>query len=146
MARRITCRECGQPYAYLPTHLRSAHGMSSAEYRERHGIAPDVALESDWYRQAHSESLQRPPRRVPRMTMRQFGTIALLLQNRGQSRSREAARLVLVEGQRIADVAREMDLAYPGVREAVVRMRDAYLLICDAGPWPAQEPRSAART
>ena len=40
---RPICHECGRALEHLATHVR-VHGISAAEYRERHGLSPGLAL------------------------------------------------------------------------------------------------------
>lgn len=41
---RLQCLECARWYRQLPPHLRAAHDLSGAEYRERHELATKVPL------------------------------------------------------------------------------------------------------
>lgn len=40
----LICHECGTPLRALPNHIQSVHGLSSSEYRQRHGLDPGVPL------------------------------------------------------------------------------------------------------
>lgn len=42
----ILCHECGERLAWLPNHLKHTHGMTSDEYRDRHGLARKQPLSS----------------------------------------------------------------------------------------------------
>lgn len=42
----VLCHECGRRLAWLPNHLKHEHGMNSAEYRDRHGLAKKQSLSS----------------------------------------------------------------------------------------------------
>lgn len=55
----ITCLICLKEFKFLPTHLRKAHGVSVAEYREAYNIAQGEPLASDDYRRAHAEKMRR---------------------------------------------------------------------------------------
>ena len=44
---RLVCHECGGVFDHLSTHVASAHGMTSAAYREAHGLARSVPLVSE---------------------------------------------------------------------------------------------------
>lgn len=53
----VTCLECGNTFQTLPQHLR-VHGMTSAEYRTRHGLDPATPLRSTHARARHADGLQ----------------------------------------------------------------------------------------
>lgn len=40
----VLCHECGRRFARLPRHLKNAHQITSAMYRQRHGIPPNESL------------------------------------------------------------------------------------------------------
>lgn len=42
----ILCHECGERLAWLPNHLKHSHGMTSDEYRDKHGLARKQPLSS----------------------------------------------------------------------------------------------------
>ncbi|MBF4459464.1 MULTISPECIES: MucR family transcriptional regulator [unclassified Pseudoclavibacter] len=42
----ILCHECGERLAWLPNHLKHTHGMTSDEYRDKHGLARKQPLSS----------------------------------------------------------------------------------------------------
>ena len=64
------------------------------------------------------------------MTDDQFQCLAKLLRSR--SNSREAARLVLVEGERACDVARMLGVTPNLVATSIANYRAAYFLIVKA--------------
>lgn len=41
---RITCHECGRTYQHLATHVRGAHGITAAAYRDAHGLGATTRL------------------------------------------------------------------------------------------------------
>lgn len=41
---RLICHECGRTWLHLSTHVAGAHGLTSATYRERHGLARTARL------------------------------------------------------------------------------------------------------
>lgn len=53
--QRVLCHECGQWKRSVGNHL-TAHDMTAAEYRERHGLARGTALSSAAVRQTHSKN------------------------------------------------------------------------------------------
>ena len=44
---RLICHECGGSYAHLGTHVRQAHGIMPAEYRQAHGLGYSRRLVSE---------------------------------------------------------------------------------------------------
>lgn len=42
----ILCHECGERLGWLPNHLKHTHGMTSDEYRDKHGLARKQPLSS----------------------------------------------------------------------------------------------------
>ena len=56
--RRPICHECGRAFERLATHVR-VHGISAAEYRERHGLSPGLALVGDATRARMSAAWER---------------------------------------------------------------------------------------
>ena len=56
--RRPICHECGRAFAHLATHVR-VHRISAAEYRERHGLSPGLALVGDATRARMSAAWER---------------------------------------------------------------------------------------
>ncbi len=55
----ILCRICGRGFRFLPTHLRKAHEMTAAEYREMFDLPAGEPLASESYRAAHVEKMRR---------------------------------------------------------------------------------------
>lgn len=51
----IFCLEDGKPLKMLQRHLRAAHGLSPAQYRERWGLASDYPIVAPNYAQRRSE-------------------------------------------------------------------------------------------
>jgi predicted transcriptional regulator len=41
---RLICLECGKPCKILKRHLRTAHGLTVEEYRERWNLPPDYPM------------------------------------------------------------------------------------------------------
>jgi hypothetical protein len=41
---RLECLECGRSFRLLPPHLGSIHGLSAAEYRQRHRLPRKLSL------------------------------------------------------------------------------------------------------
>ena len=56
--RRPICHECGRACEHLATHVR-VHRISAAEYRERHGLSPGLALVGDATRARMSAAWER---------------------------------------------------------------------------------------
>ncbi|HEY6117650.1 MAG TPA: MucR family transcriptional regulator [Candidatus Dormibacteraeota bacterium] len=54
----LTCLECGRRFRSLGRHLKVIHNLTSAEYRDQHGLPATGALTCDGLRQSSSE-LQR---------------------------------------------------------------------------------------
>lgn len=54
----LTCLECGRRFRALGVHLRRAHGMTSAEYREAHRLPRSAALAADSTRALGWERMQ----------------------------------------------------------------------------------------
>ena len=130
----IECLECKRLFAFLPTHLRRAHGMDAANYRARWEIPAGVPLASDEYRAqrrkilmdlAGSERLNRDPSAAS-FAARGAGRgervkLDLIQQS---ARAREIPHIQLPPGAkrgdgRDADRAREYQRAYRS------RLRDA---------------------
>lgn len=55
----LVCHECGQSWRHLATHVRAAHGLLAADYRERHGLARSRALVAASVSSRMSESWER---------------------------------------------------------------------------------------
>lgn len=72
------------------------------------------------------------------LTPAQFWAIAQIA--RTSEPSREAARLVLVDGLSVADAVRATGVLQPGVSRLVIRLARAHALLADAYSPPA--PRS----
>lgn len=47
---QIKCHECGEFHRYLPNHVRAKHGLTSREYKERHGLNMGTCLASEGIR------------------------------------------------------------------------------------------------
>lgn len=56
---RIECLECGNRFQFLGSHLRLAHAMNAAEYRDAWGLPSGTALAGLLYRAAHTEKIRR---------------------------------------------------------------------------------------
>lgn len=56
---RIQCLECGSSFAFLPSHLRRAHGMDARTYRTNWSIPASVALAGSAYRERHRDKMVR---------------------------------------------------------------------------------------
>lgn len=52
---RVMCHECGRWLRGVGGHLKPAHQMTAAEYRQRHGLPRGLALESSVVRARRSE-------------------------------------------------------------------------------------------
>jgi len=55
---RVICHECGRALEHLATHVR-VHGVTASEYRERHGLAPGLALVGETTRARMSAAWER---------------------------------------------------------------------------------------
>ncbi len=56
----VLCYECGGWYRMITAgHLRSKHGMTQDEYRDRHGLAPQGGVVLREYAQAHWDKVDR---------------------------------------------------------------------------------------
>ncbi len=51
----ITCLECGKQQKMLKRHLKTAHGMTPEEYRERWGLSVDYPMVAPSYAEKRSE-------------------------------------------------------------------------------------------
>ena len=51
----LTCLECGRRFRGLGSHLRRAHGLTGAEYREAHGLPVTAALSGDGTRRLQQD-------------------------------------------------------------------------------------------
>ncbi len=51
----IICLECGTEHKMLKRHLKTAHGMTVSEYREKWGLKPDYPMVAPNYAQHRSE-------------------------------------------------------------------------------------------
>ena len=51
----ITCLECGKGHKMLKRHLRTAHGLTTQEYRARWGLGRDYPLVSPNYAKQRSQ-------------------------------------------------------------------------------------------
>lgn len=49
LPNKIVCAECGAERDALPTHLRQAHRLTSAKYREKYGLPGSASLYSQTY-------------------------------------------------------------------------------------------------
>lgn len=51
----LTCLDCGHRGPMLKRHLRTAHGLSPAEYRDRWGLKPDYPMVAPNYSRRRSD-------------------------------------------------------------------------------------------
>lgn len=51
----LTCLDCGHRGPMLKRHLRAAHGLSPAEYRDRWGLKPDYPMVAPNYSRRRSD-------------------------------------------------------------------------------------------
>ncbi|HAV0413628.1 TPA: MucR family transcriptional regulator [Salmonella enterica] len=56
---KIQCLECGKIFQMLGTHLLKAHGMTSAEYREKFNLPAETPLAGIAYRQVQRDKMNR---------------------------------------------------------------------------------------
>lgn len=93
----IRCLECGRMFRQIGSHLTRAHGISAADYRQKHGLPARHSLASAAYRAAQAEATSR---RIADGSLRPDPIAAS-----------EAARTA-GRGQRTAeDLARQADIA-----------------------------------
>lgn len=59
---RLICHECERSYLHLATHIRLAHGLSAAEYREVHGLGVTTPLVAPVTSGRMSERARQPER------------------------------------------------------------------------------------
>lgn len=55
---RITCLLCGEPFLILASHIKTAHGMSVDEYKQRYGIPWSRGLTSAGTRKKYSDLMK----------------------------------------------------------------------------------------
>lgn len=53
----IECLECGRRFEFLPAHIKRAHGLSAAEYREKFNLPAGTPLAGRAYRDMHRRKL-----------------------------------------------------------------------------------------
>jgi len=51
----VLCHECGERFESVGAHLKSAHGMTAREYRDRHGIPRTTPLVCERISRTHAE-------------------------------------------------------------------------------------------
>lgn len=56
---RLICHECGRSWLHLGTHVRQAHGLMPAEYRDSHGLGVSTSLVSSGLADRMRQSWQR---------------------------------------------------------------------------------------
>ena len=56
---RLICHECGKSWKHLGTHVKQAHGIMPADYRERHGLGVSTRLVSSGTSARMRESWKR---------------------------------------------------------------------------------------
>lgn len=56
---RIECLACGKRFEFLPIHIKRAHGMTAAEYREAYNLPSKTPLAGRAYRAMQREKMNR---------------------------------------------------------------------------------------
>ncbi|WP_367880404.1 MucR family transcriptional regulator [Schaalia sp. 19OD2882] len=55
----LLCHECGRRFEHLAAHVRPAHGLTAAEYRDLYGLPRGTPLVTSRISAAHSERARR---------------------------------------------------------------------------------------
>ena len=80
---KIECLECGKKFVMLDHHIRSRHGMSSTDYRDKFNIPASIPLAGAEYREKQRQKMLR---------LQRDGSIDYSHLNRASDAARAAGR------------------------------------------------------